>query len=507
MHSFWYDEATRQFQLAIAADPKMRMAYWGAAMSYCKLLWGEDDLDAAIQILKQMPDPDSLPPREQAWLLATFELLKDEGDAHASRVRFAKAMEAVHAQFPDDESTTFLAVALLGAMRPEDPDAVAIRKRAADLALSVYQHNPKHPGAAHYLIHALDTPALVKDALPVAREYARIAPAAFHARHMPAHVFSRLGMWPEAIASCQAAWDASLVAAKRQHLSADHDDFHSLNWLIEMELEIGARKAGEAALDQFGKLVQAGLGHELRALYASQVSSYLMRTGAWQRADELLAPLAAPSSEDSGAPSMGAGGHAYCGGEAAGPGPLIDQGAMLDARAHAAAMQHDAAATRKLLAELDAVETKLRPFLDATQPKPLVLRHVAGHERRRRLLTATATGDDRTAINVLREIAVAEAEADTSGGETRLSGYLAREQLADLLLKLGQAKDAAREYAAVLAEHPNRARSLLGAARAASKLGDRAGARERYQQLLTVWAAADPGADGLTEAKSGATAP
>ena len=173
----------------------MNMAYWGLAMSYCKLLWGDDDVAAArVQLSMHMPDPDRLTPREQAWARAAFELIR-EGDVRTSRKRFVAAMETVHDRFPDDESTTFLAIALLAATHPEDPDTTAVRERAAALAISVYEHNPKHPGAAHYLLHAYDTPELAARALPYARQYAKIAPAAFHARHMPAHIFSRLGMW------------------------------------------------------------------------------------------------------------------------------------------------------------------------------------------------------------------------------------------------------------------------------------------------------------------------
>ncbi|HSK03191.1 MAG TPA: hypothetical protein VK932_18190, partial [Kofleriaceae bacterium] len=293
LHSFWYDEAVRQFEAAILADPEMNMAYWGSAMSRCKLLWGDDDLAAAREVMSRMPNPDRLTPREQAWVLAGVELVRDD-DVRTSRKKFAAAMDRLHAQFPDDESATFLAVALLAAMRPEDPDAAAVRERAAGLARAVFEKNPKHPGAAHYLIHAYDTPELAARALPQAREYARIAPAAFHARHMPAHIFSRLGMWKEAIASCQAAWDASLAAARREKLSANHHDFHSLSWLMEMPFELGLRKDADRALAEFGAAVRAGLGRQHRALYATGVASYMMRTGEWARVDELLAPLEAP---------------------------------------------------------------------------------------------------------------------------------------------------------------------------------------------------------------------
>src|SRR3954470_21867537 len=77
LHSFWYDEATRQFKAAIAADPTMSMAYWGAAMSMCQLLWGNDDVDTAQQFLSRMPAPDRLTPRERAWVNAANELLAD----------------------------------------------------------------------------------------------------------------------------------------------------------------------------------------------------------------------------------------------------------------------------------------------------------------------------------------------------------------------------------------------------------------------------------------------
>src|SRR6185503_14780639 len=136
---------------------------------------------------------------------------------------------------------------------------------------------------------------LAARAFAAARAYAGIAPAAFHARHMPSHIFSRLGMWQDAIASCRSAWDVSVAAAKREHLDANHPDFHSLNWLVEMSFELGHRKEADAALAEFAAAVKAGLEHRQRSVYAVQVTSYMARTGEWSRADELLAPLAAPA--------------------------------------------------------------------------------------------------------------------------------------------------------------------------------------------------------------------
>jgi hypothetical protein len=528
LHSFWYDEAAREFAAAIVADREMNMAFWGAAMSRCKLLWGDDDLDAAREVMSMMPNPDRVTPREQAWVIAAVELLR-AGDVRTSRERFAAAMEQLHAQFPDDESATFLALALLARTRPEDPDTVAVRRRAAALASGVFERNPKHPGAAHYAIHAYDTPELAPLGLPFARAYAQIAPAAFHARHMPAHIYSRLGMWKEAIASCQAAWDASTAAARREKLSSNHHDFHSLSWLVEMPFELGLRKEAERALGAFGAAVRAGLGRQHRALYATEVASYMMRTGEWSRADELLAPLEAKAVEDPTAGAALSPASAAAGGAPAPPGAppspagragapqshcapvpasspleLFERVSVLDARARAAAMQRDLARTKGHLADLDAAREKLRPFLATTQPKEALAKLDEAHARRRKVLLARAAGNDKALLEALRQSA---ADADQEvGGESNPSGFLLGEEIAETLLRLGRAKEAAAEYASVLRKHPGRARSILGAARAATRAGDPQAARASYQQLLELWRGADEGIDGIAEARAAVAA-
>jgi len=505
LHSFWYDEAIKHFAAAIDADPTMNMAYWGAAMSRCKLLWGDDDITAARQMLTRMPAPNSLPPRAQAWVTATVALLGD-GDVRSSRTRFAAAMETLHAKFPDDESATFLALALLSSTRPEAPDNLAVRKRAAALAIDVFQHNPKHPGAAHYLIHAYDTPELAPLALSYAREYAKIAPAAFHARHMPAHIFSRLGMWKEAITSCQSAWDASVGAARREKLSADHHDFHSLNWLVEMNFELGRHKDAAAALEIFAKAVRDGLGHQQRSLYVTQVSSYMARTGEWSRVDQLLAPLEAPAVADP-ATAMGdvrSGGPNHCAPGTTSNEGLVEQTYAFSARARAAAMQRDLAGTKRLLAEMEVVRAKLRPFLVGTQPKEVIAKIDETYVRHHQALHARAIGDDRALLKILRESAVG---ADRElGGESNPSGFVPHEEIADTLMRLDQPKAAMVEYTLVLEKHPGRAHSLLGLARALARTGDVRGARARYEQLLQLWSAADEGIDGLAEARTAVAA-
>jgi len=508
LHSFWYDEATRRFAQAIEADKTFSMAYWGLAMSHAKLLWGDDDQTAGRDALTRMPGPNLLPPHDQAWVVAALSLFrKANPDVATTRRDFLAVMEQVHARFPDDESATFLALALISAIRPGDPEPVqlAARTRAAGLAMEVFQRNPKHPGAAHYLIHADDTPELAALALPAAQQYATIAPAAFHARHMPAHIFVRLGMWKDAVTSCQAAWDASVAWVARDKLSADHQDFHSLSWLIELSFERGRRKDAERAITIYADAIRSGLPHDKRAAYANQVASILARTGEWTRADELLAPLQAPASDAPAGAAMACG-HGPAASAAPGgpPGDLLERRAVLGTLAQAAAMRKDPAGLRRILDERDAVDARLHPFLAATQPADMVAGADKLRGQVRDALMARARGDDRALVAALRPLAVDQDQEFV--GEGTAGGLLHHEAIAEALVRLGDAKQAMGEYRFVLANHAGRARALLGAARAAAKLGDDAGSRELYQKLLATWSEADDDTDGLAEARRAVSA-
>lgn len=498
LHSFWYDEAITQFDAAVAADPGFAMAHWGAVMSRSKLLWGDDDLAGGRAALARMPPAGGLPPREQAWIGA-LGVLFAKGTVRQSRTAFAAAMEKLHAAFPDDESTTFLAVALLATTRPEDPAGAAVRERAAKLAKEVYDRDPKHPGAAHYLIHAYDTPENAHLALPMARTFASTAPEAFHARHMPAHIFARLGMWKDAVTSCQSAWDASVAWAARTKRSADHHDFHSLTWLIEIGFERGRREDADAAMKLFADQVKGGVGWINRVAYAKQVNSYAARTGEWKRVDALLAPLKGPVKDE----LSGGSGAGTCAAHAPQPGQppfaLLEQRAVLNTRMRAAAMRRDVAATRRLAAERTQVDDKLAPFYQATQGPAYAARAAQDRAVSDAAMMARATGDDAALIDplgVLVQGSRAEYAAEGTAG-----GNLPLEELADALLRLERTGEAMAAYKEVLRQHPGRGRSLLGAARAALQAGDQAGSRGFYEKLLAVWSEAEPSTPGLAEAR------
>jgi tetratricopeptide (TPR) repeat protein len=236
LHSFMYEDAIDAFRAAQKIDPSFAMAYWGEALSFSQPLWFFEEVDkgkAALAKLAATSDAriaKAKTPREQGFMRAV-EALFGSGDRPARAKAYATAMAKVAADNPaDDEAQTFYALALLATM-PRGDAALPIRQQAGAIAEKVFARNPNHPGAAHYILHAYDHGTLASKALPAARAYAKIAPAASHALHMPAHAFLQLGLWDEAAASDEASWNASIAWAKQRGLSIAQRDYHSLTWL------------------------------------------------------------------------------------------------------------------------------------------------------------------------------------------------------------------------------------------------------------------------------------
>ena len=236
LHSFAYEEAIDAFRAAQAIDPQFVMAYWGEAMCFNQPLWfGEEPDKARAALAKLGASPSSRAakaktPREQLYL-AAIEALFGSGAKPERDQAFAAAMATLAGKFPqDDEAQSFYALSLLATL-PRGDQALPLRERAGAIAEGVFKRNPRHPGAPHYILHAYDHSQLAARALPAARAYAKIAPAASHALHMPAHAFVQLGHWDEAAATDEASWEASIAWAKRRGLSVAMRDFHSLSWL------------------------------------------------------------------------------------------------------------------------------------------------------------------------------------------------------------------------------------------------------------------------------------
>jgi tetratricopeptide (TPR) repeat protein len=275
LHSFWFEEALDEFRESTKIDPDFVMGYWGEAMAYNHPLWDEQDTDAARKTLTKIKDSSKLTAREKAYVEAV-RALYGEGDKLARDKAYSAAMERLYRDYPDDlEAACFYSLSLLGTVRPGDK---GFRRQAlaGAIALDLYRKNPDHPGAAHFIIHAFDDPEHAILALPAARRYAEIAPEAHHARHMPAHIFLQLGMWPEAAASNESAWAVSDAWVKRKGLALSARDYHSLHWLAYVYLQQGRISKAEQLLPMNRK---DGVGR----YNDDMTAAFIVETERWDR--------------------------------------------------------------------------------------------------------------------------------------------------------------------------------------------------------------------------------
>ena len=169
--------------------------------------------------------------------------------------------------------------------------------QATAIAMDVFQRKPNHPGAAHYFIHACDTPDHAVLALPAARKYARIAPASSHALHMPSHIFVQLGMWADSAASNEDAWAASEQWAVRRKLGPSERDYHTYSWLGASYLELGRLGRARAVIDDIARRMKEEDGADIRFNYSALVRKYLVDTGRWSEARALFAVIEKPYIE------------------------------------------------------------------------------------------------------------------------------------------------------------------------------------------------------------------
>jgi len=120
---------------------------------------------------------------------------------------------------------------------------------AASIAESVFQQNPRHPGAVHYMIHAYDNPEHAFLGFRAARTYAKIASGAPHAQHMPSHIFMALGMWDEVITANEISRAASETRRKKKGLGVGERSYHTLYWLMYAYLQQGRVADAKRLLD------------------------------------------------------------------------------------------------------------------------------------------------------------------------------------------------------------------------------------------------------------------
>ena len=275
LHSFEYERAAAAFRDAQLIDPSFALAFWGEAMTFNHPIWNEQDRSAAQSVLRRFgPTAESrrlrIPTaREQAYFDAVEALFGPDGSKETRDTLYAEAMQSLVERFPSDlEAKAFYALALLGLSQGERN--VATYMRAAAVAQEVFDANPRHPGAAHYIIHSFDDPVHAPLGLKAARAYATIAPDAPHAQHMTTHIFLAMGMWDEVVSQ-------NTIAAGPHPWRPGH----YTSWLGYGYLQQGRFTDALSQLEEVFDNVGANAPPGRRAYLADMRANYVIGTERW----------------------------------------------------------------------------------------------------------------------------------------------------------------------------------------------------------------------------------
>ena len=464
LHSFGWKQAIEQFQLAQQIEPDFAMAYWGETLCYNHPLFARQDAEKPRAVLERLgATPDErlakAPTDREKGFLRAVETLWGEGDDQARRLGYMEQMRALYEQYPDDpEVGAFYALSLLMAVQATDDRSLRLETQAGAIALRVFAQNPNHPGAAHYIIHAFDDPIHAPLALPAANRFAEIAAAVSHARHMPTHIFIQHGMWNRVAVQNDSAFE--VARDLWQPGDSVGDMMHSLDWGQYGYLQLGDYARARRMVETAKQTVEETDQDRARRAYALMRSRFVVESEQWEvepidadaRPQELLA----------------------VGMSAARMGDLSAAEQAAEALATLARKNGWTDAADPHTAQRDA------PTISNETRSTMVMHYEVA------ALVELARGNPDEAVMILTEATTLE-EAMRSPNGAADPIKPSHELFGEVLLQLDRPADAAPQFETVLLRMPNRARALLGAARAYAKAGDLERAAAQYRKLAGIW--------------------
>ena len=469
LHSYWFTEGGKVFDAVAKQDPTCVMAYWGYAVNLLgNSLAGPPttkDAEMAWDTLERARAIGAKTPRERDWIESLSAYFRDHEKISVDDrlVAYTKAMEQMTQRYPDDFEVWAYYALTLQSSAPKTDKAYTNQLKAAGILEKLLKQNPQHPGVAHYLIHAYDYPPLADKGIAAARRYAGIAPAAPHARHMPSHIYSMVGLWEESIAS------------NRSALEIQRDYYHAMDFIVYAHLQLGQDVKAKAMIDAVDKIGRDELlsKDNIGTLGAYTALAVIPARYAIERADwKAAAALPVVPTKRAAADSL-----------------------IRFTRGLGMARSGDVPGSKREIEAIQAVKAALVKAKDtywAARSEEQILAINAwiafaegARDQAVKLMRAAAEGEDGS----IKHVAM----------ENRL--YPMRELYADLLLETGQAAPALREFEAALKENPNRYRALYGAARAAEAAGEKQKAADYFAKLVKVAEKADSDRAEIAQAK------
>jgi tetratricopeptide (TPR) repeat protein len=477
--AFNHDEATRSFAKAAQIDPDCAACWWGVSLTVgpnynlpamaaprAKVAW--EALQRAVQAAPRAT------PVERALIDALTHRYKDtaaqdpagEGPLLAA---YGAAMEKVAAKYGADPDVKVIAAEALMTANAwklwtlDGKPAPGTTKIVALLEAALAQ-SPKHPGANHYYIHAVEASPTPDRAIPSARVLRDLMPAAGHMVHMPAHIWQRVGEYElaaEANRRAIAADDAYYKQTKPIDYYAMYTA-HNLQFLAFATAAEGRKAEALNAARDPRTMMPDEMLMELPGIDWSQVQRYamLLRFGLW---DDMLATQV--------------------------PNPKLSArtGGFLYARGVALAAKGRVDEAKDLLAALKRITDSVPPDAGAMNNTAKDVLTLAGLVLEARI--ASASGQDARAIELLRAAAAAE---DKLAYDEPADWFVpVRHQLGAALLKAGKAKEAEGVYREDLRRNRGNGWSLFGLAqalRAQNRVTEAADAQAKFDK---VWVGAD----------------
>jgi tetratricopeptide (TPR) repeat protein len=461
LHDFWYSEAKNQFEAIAKADTGCAMAHWGVAMSEFHQIWsrpGESTMKSSWAEMEKAQTPPAKTERERAYIDALGNFFRPGKEEFQARIdAYSAAMGKLYAQYPDVNSGAFYALSLLAAASPDDTSLSSEHKAMAVLTPLLAKY-PDNPGVVHYIIHSCDNPAMAADGLAASDHYGAIAPAGAHAVHMPGHIYARLGMWPQDIASQLESIAASESAEKRGE-DGIMDEAHSYDFAVYAYIQSGQDAHAKQAMSQLSGVldrIQAmpGMGAQrmegMVPYYRAKLPIfYALEMRDWKTAAALApAPGAPPEFE------------------------TMTYWARTVAAGHLRKPQEAAAG----LAKFDSLVATAKAGKSAYRVQGTSVQIQRGEMAAWSDFAADKSDE---ALKHMRE--AADLQDKVGQGEVDIP---AREMLADMLLELHQPQQALAEYEVALKLSPNRFNGLYHAGLAAKQAGDKVKAQQYYAALL-----------------------
>ena len=456
LYSFHWSRVEAALDDVLGADPDCAMVYWARAVASFDNPLGsrpgpkrEKQGWAAVEKARQMTLKTQ---RERDYVEAVEAFFKDHDKvAYEDRaLAYERAMERLHARYPDDAEAAVLYAFWLQVTADRNDQTYSRQLRSAAILEKVFAAQPHHPGAAHFLIHAYDFPAIASRGLDAAKRYAAIAPAAPHALHMPSHIFSRAGYWRDSIEA---------NARSRSVSKLDAEVYHALDYMAYAELQLARDAEGQKLLDFIASAPKPQQqARQVAYASAAMPARFALERGDWAAAARLELHPARADFNWANFPEA--------------------EAVNAFARGIGAARSGSPEAARKELERL----AKLREAMVA-QKKGYWADQLDVQAAAVSAWIARAEGRTDDALKGLRAAADHE---DRTEKHIMMPGWVlpVREMLGELLIELGEPALALAAFEQSQRTDPNRFRNLYGAARAAELAGNRDKARHYYARLL-----------------------